>query len=338
MLTRPTRFLCRLGAGLAVLALGAAPAAAQTDPAATAVVVSATPAASAAAQAAATPAAPEMVLGVALVLFLLTLVVVLGIIVLYQARPLLRKVYQNPRLRDTWSGRALGLFVGDAALLTGRDANYVLPEHDYDGIQEYDNDLPPWWKALFWGSIGFAGVYMVFFHVTNTGALSVDEYRGEMAQAALLTQQLGANDDPNKPTTYQPLLAIADLATGSELFVQNCAACHGKAGEGTVGPNLTDEYWIHGGEVNKVYHTIKYGVQSKGMVAWKGKLSSKQMLQISSYILSLRGSNPANPKAPQGERETPAGTKAPAADPTVQMPPADAPQPAAMPRPLPETR
>ncbi len=301
------------------------------------VVISATPAASAAA-ANAPPASAEFVLLTSVGIFLLMMVLLLALIVLYQARPLLLKVYQDPALHDTWSGRMLGLFVGDPVVLTGRDQNLVMEAHDYDGIQEYDNDLPPWWKALFLGSIGFAVVYMVYFHVTDTGPLTLDEYRGEMAQAALLTQQLGANDDPNKATNFQPLLAVADLAAGHAVFAQNCAACHGKAGEGTVGPNLTDEYWLHGGEVNKVYHTIKYGVQSKGMVAWKGKLTGKQLLQTASYVLSLHGSNPANGKAPQGERETPAGTAAPKADPTVQLPPPGAPQPEGMPRPPPDTR
>jgi cytochrome c oxidase cbb3-type subunit III len=261
----------------------------------------------AAAPAADAPMPPEIILLIATAVFLGVLVLLFGAIVIYQARPLLRKLYEHPAIQNTWSGRMLGLFVGDPVVLTGKATDHLLEAHDYDGIHEYDNDLPPWWKALFWGTIGFAGVYLVFFHVTASGALSLEEYQGEMAQAALLTQQLGANDDPNKPTDYKPLLASADLKIGHDLFTQNCAACHGRAGEGAVGPNLTDEYWLHGGEVNKVYHTIKYGVQGKGMVAWKGKLSGKQMLQVASYILSLHGTNPANPKAPQGEKEATAG-------------------------------
>lgn len=330
----------RLKAGLLALALALltlpAAVAQVADPAAAAVVVSSTPSAVAAAEPGA-PASPEAVLLLSIATFLLALFLIFGVIALYQARPLLRKVYANPAVHDTWAGRVLGLFVGDPVVLTGRYQDVEL-HHDYDGIREYDNDLPPWWKALFWGTIAFAGGYLIFFHVTKSGPLTLDEYRGELAQAALLTQQLGASDDPNKPTTYQPLLATADLSAGHTVFAQNCAACHGQAGEGAVGPNLTDDYWLHGGEVNKVYHTIKYGVQGKGMVAWKGKLSGKQMLQVASYILSLHGSNPPNAKAPQGEKETPAGTRAPQADPTVQMPPADAPQPKGMPRAAPDQR
>jgi cytochrome c oxidase cbb3-type subunit 3 len=235
----------------------------------------------------------------ALIIFVLLLMFAL----LWQMRPLLREVYAIETIRESWYGRALGLFLGDAVGLTGKYKDDVMAGHDYDGITEYDNDLPPWWKYGFYLTIVFGVAYFVHFHVADTGPLSQAEYQHEMAEAALLSAQLGANDDPNKPTNYQPLTAPADLEAGKGLFAQNCAACHGQSAEGKVGPNLTDEYWLHGGEINKVYHTVKYGVQGKGMVAWKGKLSSKQLLQVSSYILSIQGSKPANAKAPQGEKE-----------------------------------
>ncbi|TLM92488.1 c-type cytochrome [Hymenobacter jeollabukensis] len=222
---------------------------------------------------------------------------------LWQMRPLLREVYALPTIRESWYGRALGLFLGDPVGLTGKYKEDVMAGHDYDGITEYDNDLPPWWKYGFYLTIVFGVAYFIHFHVTRDGELSAAEYQHEMAEAALLSAQLGANDDPNKPTDYQSLTAAADIDAGKTIFAQNCAACHGQSAEGKVGPNLTDEYWLHGGEVNKVYHTVKYGVQGKGMVAWKGKLSSKQMLQVASYILTLQGSKPANAKAPQGEKE-----------------------------------
>ncbi|KAA9327690.1 c-type cytochrome [Hymenobacter busanensis] len=238
----------------------------------------------------------------ALIVFILLLMFGL----LWQMRPLLWKVYEIPTIREQWYGRALGLFLGDTVGLTGEYKKDVMAGHDYDGITEYDNDLPPWWKYGFYLTIVFGVAYFIHFHVTDTGKLSDAEYQSEMAEAALMAAKLGANDDPNKLTTYQPLTAPADIDAGKTLFAQNCAACHGQSAEGKVGPNLTDEYWLHGGEVNKVYHTVKYGVQGKGMVAWKGKLSSKQMLQVSSYILSIQGSKPANAKAPQGEKEAPA--------------------------------
>lgn len=235
----------------------------------------------------------------ALIIFVLLMLFAL----LWQMRPLLREVYAIETIRQSWYGRALGLFLGDAVGLTGEYKADVMAGHDYDGITEYDNDLPPWWKYGFYLTIVFGVAYFIHFHVTEGGPLSQAEYQHEMAEAALLSAQQGASDDPNKPTNYQALTAATDLEAGKTVFAQNCAACHGQSAEGKVGPNLTDEYWLHGGDVNKVYHTVKYGVQGKGMVAWKGKLSSKQMLQVSSYILTLQGTNPADAKAPQGEKE-----------------------------------
>ena len=224
-----------------------------------------------------------------------------GIIIVTQMKPQLRQLYDLPRVHDTWSGRVLGLLVGDARLVRG-DVRDELLDHNYDGIHEFDNDLPPWWKYGFYATILFAAAYLGYYHVSrNGGQLQGAEYAAEMQQAALLVAT--TSDDPNLLTTYQPLTVAAELSTGKGIFVTNCAPCHGASGEGKVGPNLTDEYWLHGGEVNHVYKTIKFGVTSKGMVAWKGKLSGKQILQVSSYVLSLKGTKPANAKPPQGEKE-----------------------------------
>lgn len=262
---------------------------------------------------------PLPVILVAVALFCFALLLILMLLVMFQAGPLLRKIYQHPQVRDTFDGRALGLFVGDPVVFTGRAKDELLVSHDYDGIHEFDNDLPPWWKMTFYVTAIFAAVYLIWFHTGSTDRLSIAEYQAEMTEATLLAQKAGLADDPNKPTDYKPLTAAADLIVGKTLFGQNCAACHGKAGEGQVGPNLTDEYWLHGGEVNKIFHTIKYGVQGKGMVPWKGKLSGKEMLQVASYILTLKGTNPPNAKEPQGEKEgntaTTAGAPGPASQP-----------------------
>ncbi|NVO31938.1 cbb3-type cytochrome c oxidase N-terminal domain-containing protein [Hymenobacter lapidiphilus] len=259
--------------------------------------------------AAATAAAPAM--GVQTVMFwflLATLGLVLLIfgllfvLLVIKMKPQLRRLYELPTVHATWSGKVLGLLVGDPVLVVGRDKDELM-NHDYDGITEFDNDLPPWWKYGFYFTIVFAVAYMVFYHVTYTGDLQAAEYETEMQQAALLVS--ADDDDPNKLTTYTALTAGPDLEAGTTLFATNCAACHGTEGEGKVGPNLTDDYWLHGGDINQVYKTIKFGVTSKGMVAWKGKLSGKQMLQVSSYIESLRGTNPPNAKEPQGEKEAP---------------------------------
>ncbi len=232
-----------------------------------------------------------------LLLVLLVLLLVF-VMVVTTMKPQLRQLYALPTVHDTWSGKVLGLLIGDPRLVTGEVKN-ELTDHDYDGIHEYDNDLPPWWKYGFAFTVVFAFGYVGYYHVARAGQLQTAEYETEMRQAALLVSTVA--DDPNAVTTYAALTAPADLGAGKALFVTNCAPCHGASAEGKVGPNLTDDYWLHGGDVNHVYKTIKFGVQSKGMVAWKGKLAGKQMLQVASYIRSLRGTRPANAKPPQGE-------------------------------------
>ena len=234
-----------------------------------------------------------------LVLVLLVFMLILVALVSWM-RPQLRQLYDQPLVHDTWSGQVLGLLVGDARLVQG-DVRDELLDHDYDGIHEFDNDLPPWWKYGFALTIVFAIGYVAYYHVLKTGQLQGAEYATEMQQAALLIA--ATPDDPNLLTTYQPLKLPAELSSGKTIFATNCAPCHGTSGEGKIGPNLTDEFWLHGGEVNHVYKTIKFGVNGKGMVAWKGKLTGKQILQVSSYVLSLRGTKPANAKPPQGEKE-----------------------------------
>jgi len=234
-----------------------------------------------------------------LVLVLLIFVVLFTALIV-KLRPQLRKLYELPTVHDTWSGKVVGLLVGDTRLVNGERKDELMG-HDYDGITEYDNDLPPWWKYGFAFTVVFAVVYMGYYHVANAGQLQLDEYETEMRQATLLVS--ADADDPNKLTTYTALTAPADLSAGKSIFATNCAPCHGANAEGKVGPNLTDEYWLHGGEINHVYKTIKYGVTSKGMVAWKGKLAGKQILQVASYIQSLQGSKPAGAKEPQGEKE-----------------------------------
>lgn len=226
--------------------------------------------------------------------------VLLGTLIATKMRPLLRQLYDRPTLHNTWTGQMLGLLVGDNRLVVGENRDELLG-HEYDGIAEYDNDLPPWWKYGFYVTIVFAFCYFGYYQVAKAGPDSHAEYEAEMRQAALLVS--ADADDPNKLTTYTALKTPADLTAGHGLFTTNCAPCHGASAEGKVGPNLTDEYWLHGGEINHVYKTIKFGVQGKGMVAWKGKLSGKQILQVASFVQSLQNSKPAGAKEPQGQKE-----------------------------------
>ncbi|MDO6429476.1 cbb3-type cytochrome c oxidase N-terminal domain-containing protein [Flavitalea sp. BT771] len=173
--------------------------------------------------------------------------------------------------------------------------------HDYDGIRELDNRLPPWWLYGFYGCILFACVYMWRYHVAHSAPLSGEEYtisvqKAELQKAAFLKNAANLVDE----NTVKQLTAAPDLAAGQKVFETTCFACHGKAGEGGVGPNLTDEYWLHGGSVQEVFKSIKYGWPDKGMKSWKDDFSPVQIAQITSYVRSLQGTHPANAKAPQG--------------------------------------
>jgi len=188
----------------------------------------------------------------------------------------------------------------------------VMTDHEYDGIIELDNNLPPWWKMLFNASIVFAAVYIGYYHFSDAGPSSQEEYIAEMRQAeaevsAYMAQRANAVDELNVVTVEEE----AALAEGKKIFDANCAACHGREGQGGVGPNVTDNYWIHGGDIKDVFKTIKYGVPAKGMIPWKSQLSPSQMQKVASYILTLVGTDPANPKEPQGEYYAPAGKEEP---------------------------
>jgi len=177
----------------------------------------------------------------------------------------------------------------------------ILLDHDYDGIKELDNNLPPWWKYGFYLTILIAFVYMAHYHVSKTGDSQEEEYNKAVAQGKAEVAEYMKNSANNVDESTVKMLEGADLATGKDVFVANCAACHGKLGEGTVGPNLVDNAWLHGGSLVDIFKSIKYGWVDKGMKSWKEDLSPMQIAQISSYIKSIQGTNPPNAKAPQGE-------------------------------------
>lgn len=182
----------------------------------------------------------------------------------------------------------------------------IMLDHDYDGIKELDNNLPPWWKYMFYATIIFAVVYLIRYHITGDGQLQTAEYLTEMETAAQEKETMMASaTDLITEDNVTYLIAAADLAKGEAIYQGNCATCHGQLGEGGAGPNLTDEFWIHGGSVNSVFKTIKYGVPAKGMIAWQSQFSPSQMQKVASYVLSLQGTNPPNGKDPQGEKYVP---------------------------------
>lgn len=176
----------------------------------------------------------------------------------------------------------------------------VLLDHDYDGISELDNQLPPWWKFLFYFTIVFGIIYMLYFHVFNIGNLQEEEYIAEVKQFEIQQAALQKTSVAINENTVTILNDAGSLFSGKEIFNKNCAACHGNYGEGLVGPNLTDDYWINGGSIKDIFRTIRDGVPSKGMISWKSQLNPKQIQEVGSYIKSLYGTNPPNAKPPQG--------------------------------------
>jgi cytochrome c oxidase cbb3-type subunit 3 len=171
--------------------------------------------------------------------------------------------------------------------------------HNYDGIRELDNRLPPWWLYGFYLTIIFAVIYLWRFHVSHTGPSSLQEYERSVAKAELKIQdylkQKGEAVDENTVTL---LTGADDLATGKAIYIKSCASCHTEKGGGLVGPNLTDDYWLHGGDVKSIFKIVRYGFNA--MPQWQNQYSNKEIAQVSSYIKSLKGTNPPNPKAPEG--------------------------------------
>lgn len=176
-----------------------------------------------------------------------------------------------------------------------------LLEHNYDGIQEYDNPLPQWWVVLFWISIVFAPLYFLYYH-WGPGLLTVDAYNQDMiAYYDLQAQQFLAMGEITEGTLNDLMGESSMMAGAQALFQTKCSQCHGMNGEGNIGPNLTDDYWLHGNKLTDIYHTVVEGVPSKGMLSWKTQLGPAELLSVSAYVGSLRGSDPPNPKKPQGD-------------------------------------
>ena len=199
-----------------------------------------------------------------------------------------------------WYKKLVSTFVRPESTVVSEDQ--LLLEHDYDGIKELDNNLPPWWVYLFYASIVFGVVYMVRFEILGADDQEM-ELAKEIAQAKIeVAEYMKTAPDMMDEKTVTVLTDPADLAVGKEIYTTNCAACHRADAGGQIGPNLTDDEWILGGGIKNIFHTlVNGGRDGKGMIAWKGTLKPKEMQKVASYIMSLKGSNPVDAKAPEGE-------------------------------------
>ena len=199
----------------------------------------------------------------------------------------------------TWLSETYNKLLGQKPI---EEEGEIILDHNYDGIKELDNDLPPWWLYGFYISIIFAAVYLLRYHVFS-GPSQIDELETELAEAktAIEAYKKTAKGLVDINTVTQ-LTEASDLTAGKKIFETNCVACHMADGGGGIGPNLTDKHWILGGDIKSIFKTVSEGGRSgKGMIAWKAQLKPLEMAQVASYVMTFQGTTPANPKAPEGD-------------------------------------
>lgn len=180
------------------------------------------------------------------------------------------------------------------------DQENRLLDHSYDGIQEYDNPMPRWWVITFWATIVFSILYALNVPGIGSGKGRIADYEADVAAAKALREKL----EPSGGATNETLVALLSdagaVAEGKQTFTTYCAACHREDGGGLIGPNLADDSWIHGGAATEIHRTIAEGVLAKGMPNWGKVLRPEQVNSVTAYVLSLGGTSPPNPKAPEG--------------------------------------
>ena len=184
-----------------------------------------------------------------------------------------------------------------------------LLDSDYDGIQEYDNDLPRWWLNIFWLTTIFAIGYTIYVH-GGFAPTDAEKIAMEIQELDSKKAELRKEEEKNAPeVTEESLLALVSVpervSTGEAVYKEKCAVCHGQVGEGLIGPNLTDDNWIHGGSLMEIREILHKGVLEKGMLAWEGVIPEEDIQSVVAYIRSIRGTNPPNAKAAEGELYTP---------------------------------
>lgn len=244
-----------------------------------------------------------------LMLILLIIIAIEGIVsaldnILYQSLDEAGKLEYATNKTKTpqfilWIQRTYKKLLGQKPL--AQESEIIL-DHDYDGIRELDNSLPPWWLYAFYISIVFAAVYLLRYEVFN-GDSQIDEYETELAEAKIAIEEYKKTaKDLVDANTVTLLTDAADLNAGKATFQTNCVACHMADGGGGIGPNLTDDHWILGGGIKNIFHTISEGGRAgKGMIAWKQSLKPAEIAQVASYVISLHGTTPAKPKDAEGD-------------------------------------
>lgn len=265
----------------------------------------------------------------------LTLLVILGIVLGVIVLLLVLMIYlmsfmsavfkkENPQLASQpswWDEFKIKYITGNMKPVGSKEEKELMKEHSFDGIVELDNHMPPWLANVFFLTIGIGVIYFIYYTVLGIGPTQLEEYAEERRIAAIQIEEYKALAVSNIDETSVVFDETpAAISAGQSIFSANCVACHAADGGGGVGSNLTDEYWKHGGSINDIFKVIKYGVVEKGMIPWQDQLSPEQMQQVSSYIMTLKGTTPANPKAAEGEKYVPAGAAEPIKADSVTVP------------------
>ena len=251
---------------------------------------------------------------ISLVFFVMILVLVVAIYTLSILKMIIKKERGEPEEdveTETWWDK-LKMKMTDAVPVEQEET--VLLSHEYDGIRELDNHLPPWWKGLFYVTIIFGVFYIAIYHFWKTAPLQIQEYENELLAAAQLEEERRGDDEDainEDNVTFSNEVAV--IEQGKLLYDVNCVACHRNDGGGLpgLGPNLTDEYWLHGGGIKNIYKTIQDGVSGTSMISWKTQMSAEDMRAVGSYVITLEGTNPPNAREPQGEPYVPEEEAAP---------------------------
>lgn len=236
------------------------------------------------------------------------------VIIMVLARMLqqfLKAETEQGEVKAVWQFSAKNLFRKLNQTVALEEEHMLDLKHDYDGIRELDNKVPGWWRYAFYASILFGGIYLYRMFVAETLPTQLQELKQANYIAALRKEEYLKNAANNVDEHSVKMLDAAGIAEGAALFGRNCLACHGDKGQGGVGPNLTDDYWLHQGGLKDIFHSIKYGWPEKGMKSWKDDFSPGQIAQLTSYIKSISGTKPPGAKEPQGtiytETQTTAG-------------------------------
>lgn len=174
--------------------------------------------------------------------------------------------------------------------------------HEYDGIQEYDNPMPKWWKWTFWATFYFSIGYFVHYHLTGNGPSVAEKYETELALAREQAAMRALGNEVTEPALANLMTQSEMMEDASKLFIQKCGPCHGNRGEGMIGPNLTDRFWLHGdASLLSIYEIIRDGVPAKGMPAWNRQLTPIELTKVAAYVGSLRGTDLTGPRGPEGK-------------------------------------